>query len=139
MSCDFGVWFPYERLSSTEALQLYSRLCDGESSLARPHPAVEAFYNELVAKYPEIDTVEDDRIDDHDYCPWSCALDYSPGHVIMACVWSKADYVGELVHSLARKHGLAVYDPQSERITYPDVDSTSKKRPWWRICPRAPH
>lgn len=135
MSCDFGVWFPYDRLSSSDALRLYTRLCDGESDLARPHPSVDAFYNEITAMHPEIDTVEDDRIDDHDYCPWSCALDHSPGHVIMACVWSKADHVDGLVHQLARKHGLAVYDPQSDRITYSDADSGSaiNKRPWWRI------
>jgi hypothetical protein len=38
----------------------------------------------------------------------------------MCCVWSKASYVHELVQVLARKHGLALYDPQSERATYPD-------------------
>jgi hypothetical protein len=38
----------------------------------------------------------------------------------MCCVWSKASYVHELVQALARKHRLALYDPQSERVTYPD-------------------
>ncbi|HSY28584.1 MAG TPA: hypothetical protein VK832_13840 [Burkholderiaceae bacterium] len=135
MSCDFGVWFPYERLTSNEAAQLYTRLCEGESDLAPPHPAVDAFYDELTAMHPEIDSIDDDRIDDHDYCPWSCTLDHSPGHVIMPCVWSKAEYVDGLVHQLARKHGLVVYDPQSDKITYPDTDSASiaDKRPWWRL------
>jgi hypothetical protein len=89
----------------------------------------------LTEKHPEIDTVPEDRLDDHEYCPWSAALDRSPGHVIMPCVWSKADYVTGLVHELARKHGLAVYDPQSDRVTYPD-EATSPgdgKRRWWKV------
>jgi hypothetical protein len=135
MSCDFGVWFPHKRLSSKEAGELYLRLCEDDINGVQPHPAVEAFYNELTAKHPEIDTIPEDRIDDHDYCPWSCALDRSGRHVIMACVWSKADYVTGFVHDLARKHGLAVYDPQSERITYPDGSPAAAdgRRPWWRF------
>jgi hypothetical protein len=130
MSCDFGVWFPHRRLSNREAIELYHRLCEGDISGVQPHPAVDAFYAELTAKYPEIDTVPEDRIGDYDYCPWNCALDRSPAHVIMTCVWPKADYVGRFVDEIARKHGLAVFDPQSERITSPD----DSPRPWWRFC-----
>ena len=135
MSCDFGVWFPHQRLSNKEAGALYVRLCESDIGGVQPHPAVDAFYEELTAKHPEIDTIPEDRVDDHDYCPWSCALDRSPGHVIMSCVWSKADYVTRFVHELAIRHGLAVYDPQSDRITYPDAapPSAEPKRPWWRF------
>lgn len=135
MSCDFGVWFPHARLSNREAGALYVRLCNGDTSGIQPHPAVNAFYSELTAMHPEIDTVPDDRVDDHDYCPWSCELDRSPAHVIMPCVWSKAEYVTTLVHELAQKYGLAVYDPQSDRVTYPDGISPpqEEKRPWWRF------
>ena len=99
---------------------MYLRLCDGDASAPVPHPSIDAFYAELTARHPEIDTIPEERIDDHDHCPWSCKLDYSPSYVIMCCVWSKASYVHELVQTLARKHGLALYDPQSERVTYPD-------------------
>ena len=99
---------------------MYLRLCDGDASALVRHPSIDAFYAELTARHPEIDTLPEEKIDDHDYCPWSCKLDYSPSYVIMCCVWSKASYVHELVQTLARKHGLALYDPQSERVTYPD-------------------
>ena len=131
MSFDLGVWYPQKRLTDDEAGKLYVRLCESDTSGVTAHPAVDAFYAELTAKHPEIDTVPEDKIDDHDYCPWSCALDRSPGHVIMPCVWPKADYVHQLVQELARKHGLAVYDPQSNRITYPDGSSGTK--PWWKF------
>lgn len=120
MSYDLGVWYPYQRLSDAQAGDLYVGLCEGTVEHPRAHPSVDAFYDELTAKHPEIDTVPDDRIDDHDYSPWSCELDRSPGHIIMTCVWSKAEYVDGLVRALARKHGLAVFDPQSGRISYPD-------------------
>ena len=99
---------------------MYLRLCDGDASALVPHPSIDAFYAELTARHAEIDTIPEEKIDDHDYCPWSCKLDYSSTYVIMCCVWSKASYVHELVQAVARKHGLALYDPQSERVTYPD-------------------
>lgn len=134
MSFDLGVWYPSKHLTDSEPGDMYVRLCESEVDIVEPHASIDAFYADLTAKHPEIDTIPDDRIDDNDYCPWSCALDRSPGHVIMPCVWSKADYVHSLVHQLAEHHGLAVYDPQSERITYPKAFAAAKvaKRPWWR-------
>jgi hypothetical protein len=114
------VWYPDKRIANGEAGKLYMRLCDSDTSGVVPHPAIDAFYAELTARHPEIDTIPEEKIDDHDYCPWSCKLDHSPGHVIMACVWPEATYVGQLVQELARKHGLALYDPQSDVVTYPD-------------------
>jgi hypothetical protein len=126
MSYDLGVWYPQKRISNDEAGELYTRLCDGDSSGVVPHPAIDTFYAELTARHPEIDTIPLEKIDDHDYCPWSCKLDHSPGHVIMSCVWSKATYVHQLVQDLACKHGLALYDPQSAEVLYPDGSKGAK-------------
>jgi hypothetical protein len=86
MSFDLLVWYPEKRLGNKEAGELYLRLCDGDTSGVVPNPAVDAFYAELTAKHPELDTIPRDKIDDHDHCPWSCKLDHSPGHVIISCV-----------------------------------------------------
>jgi len=126
MSFDLGVWYPQKRIPNSEAMKLYVRLCDGDTSGVVPHPAIHAFYAELTTKHPEIDTIPEERVDDHDYCPWSSRLDYSPSHVIMSCVWSKATYVHQLVRELARKHRLALYDPQSEEVIYPDGSTGAK-------------
>ena len=123
MSFDLGVWFPQKRISNREASELYARLCDGDLTGVTPHPAVDAFYAELTERHPEIDTIPEERFGDHDHCPWSCSLDHSPGYVIMSCVWSRAKYVEELVENLARKHGLAVFDPQSDEVIYSDGSS----------------
>lgn len=115
-----AVWSTRRRLTDAEAGALYGQLCGSVVDGVVSHPGIEAFYSELTAKHPEIDTVPDERIDDTDYCPWSVAFDRSPGHLVMCCVWSKAEYVDGLVRRLARKHGLAVFDPQSGKIQYPD-------------------
>ena len=54
MSFDLGVWFPHKRLSADQAGDIYSCLCDGDTSGILPHPAIETFYAELTAKHPEI-------------------------------------------------------------------------------------
>lgn len=134
MSCDFGVWYPNKRLSNKEAGELYVKLCDGNLEGVEPNPAIENFYKELSEKHPEIDDIPEEEIDNTDLCPWSIAHDKSPGHMIMCCVWSKADYVYQLVINLAKKHGLAVFDPQSSRIIYPDGQiSEPEKKPWWKF------
>jgi hypothetical protein len=120
MSFDLGVWYPQKRIRNEEAGELYLRLCDGDTSGVGPNPAIDAFYAELTARHPEIDAVGEEGIGDHNDCPWSCKLDRSPGHVILSCVWPKATYIHQFVLNLAHKHGLAVYDPQSEAVTYPD-------------------
>ena len=132
MSCDHAVWFPARRLSNEEAGALYHALCEGDVSRLTPSAAIDSFYSELTAKHPQIDDIPEDRLDDHEYCPWSIAFDRSPGHLIMCCVWSRADYVSSLLKSLARKHGLALYDPQSERVWYPD-DAPVETKPWWKF------
>lgn len=131
MSCDFAVWYPYRRLSHAAAGELYAGLCEGTAAHPPAHPAIESFYAELTAQHPEIGDVPEDRREDKDYCPWSIEFDRSPGHLIMCSVWSRADHTGGLIAALARKHGLAFYDPQSERVTYPDAEPAPSK-PWWK-------
>jgi predicted nucleic acid-binding protein len=126
MSFDLGVWYPDKRISNEEAGKLYERLCDSDTRGVVANPAVDRFYAELTAKHPEIDKVPEAKINDLDCSPWSCKLDHSPGHVILSCVWPKATDVHKTVQNLARKHGLAIYDPQSDVISYPDGSTGTK-------------
>jgi hypothetical protein len=119
MSYDLAVWYPGHRLSDKEALEQYFDLCDQKVDGLRPHSSVDAFYLELSAIHPEIDDVPEDKLDDVTFSPWSIAHDRSDRHIIMCCVWSQADHVHELVLELAKKHGLAVFDPQLTKIHYP--------------------
>ncbi len=136
MSFDLVVWYPDMRLSADEANRRYVSLCEGDVSGVVEHPAIQAFYDELIAKHPEIDDVPEDRIDDHEYCPWSVAMDRSAGHVIMCCVWSRAEYVRGFVGQLALKHGLVLYDPQEGNAIYPSGGTPpdgETRKPWWKL------
>ncbi len=66
MSYDLGVWYPNKKLSDSEAGNLYVGLCESTVDAPPPHPAVEAFYEELIKMHPEIDTVPEEQIDDLD-------------------------------------------------------------------------
>ena len=133
MSCDHAVWFPTRPLSNEQAGALYVRLCEGDLSGVVPNGAIETFYAELTAQHPQIDDIPEDRVGDLEYCTWSIAFDRSPAYLVMCCVWSIADYVSGLLRSLARKHGLALYDPQSERVWYPDGEAATSQKPWWKV------
>lgn len=131
MSCDYSVWHTPTRLRAAEAGALHVRLCEGDTSGVAPHSGIAAFYSEITALHPEINDIPEDQVENTEHCPWSAPFDHSSGHIILCCVWSRADYVGDLVSRLAAKHGLAFYDPQSERVSYPGDAPNSKS--WWKF------
>ena len=133
MSCDFAILSLDKRISDAEADTLYGSLCDGDLSGVVPNPAIDAFYAELIAKHPEIDSVPEAQIDDPDLCPWSIAFDRSPGHLIIPCVWSHAEYVADLLSSLARKHELAFFSVSAQAILYPEDIPDPRRKPWWKF------
>jgi hypothetical protein len=112
MSYDLAVWYPDHILSDEQALQQYHKSCDEDISGLTPHPSIGNFYLELYKMHPEIDDVPDNKLGDFDFSPWSVEHEFSDRHLMLSCVWSHADYVHDLVLLLARKHGLAVFDPR---------------------------
>lgn len=137
MSFDLAVWAHETAVSQSDAEKLYLQLCnDPPSAYAslRSSAGIEAFYRELTALHPQIDDVSEEEIDNTDLCPWSIAFDRSDKHILMCSVWSKADYVDNLVRSLACKHGLAVFNPQSRELHLQNRPSTAGlTRPWWNF------
>ncbi len=120
MSFDLAVWNDEVPLTHAQASEIYQRLCEEWPYLEGQSPHVEAFYQELIQRWPEIDTILDDRVDDIDLCPWSCALNHSGKAVVIACVWPKAAEVAQFVEKLARRHRLVLFDPQANRVILPE-------------------
>ena len=115
MNSDHAVWFSPIPISTEYAGKIYAELRRGNISNVASHPSVEAFYNELVAIYPEVGPIPESEINQTNSSPWSLPFDKSSRHLIIFCVWSKAEYVGDLLKSLAEKHGLVLYSPQSKK------------------------
>jgi hypothetical protein len=148
MSYDLLILNTAKRLTHAAAVDLFGRLCMQDFTDLLPTPRIDVFYDELTGMYPEIDETAPE---DLDRCPWSCAIERSPGHLHLQCVWSRADEIDLEVRSLAARHGLAVFDPQQVAVTYPDAWDAAKwtpveappgwkgppspltKRPWWRF------
>lgn len=120
MSLDLAVWRTETPLGDAAASELYAVLARGDVSRLQPHPAVDAFYADLVARYPELHDVPAERVDDSSYCPWSCSIDKSPAHLILSCVPSVQESVGDFIGELQRKHKVSVYMPSSGQEYFPD-------------------
>ena len=116
MNFDLGIWQAEGPLSAAEASRIYASFCRAETParVVRNSPAVNAFYADLIAKWPETGNKE--------LCPWSGPLHHSASHVLLSCVWSKAENVLLQVAEVASRHGLVVFDPQSEEVYLPETE-----------------
>jgi hypothetical protein len=133
MSFDLGVWSSSKKIADQQAGRIYEQLCaEGRATGLAPQSdaqeRIAAFLQELEQKYPSIssDVWDDETIDD---CPWSCDFDVSDVHVLMSCVWPRADEVSFVVEGLAYKHELVCYDPQSDAVRLPASLGGAPPRP----------
>jgi len=130
MSFDLGVWCSDEPLTDEDAGDLYVNLCEQKWIPIGENAAVDAFYKELPNRYPEIDTVPEEGLEN---CPWSCAHNRSELHVLIAMTWSSSAEIAPVVLALAAKHGLVCYDPQESKVHLPSQlkPRPSRLRSWW--------
>ena len=103
MSFDLAVWEGPRPTSDAAAGEVFARLLAaldaGESE--PPTPGIAAFVDALLARWPDLDVDESS--------PWSAT------HLI-GDASGRADEAGAFIAATAREHGLACYDPQSERL-----------------------
>ncbi|HEY3580705.1 MAG TPA: hypothetical protein VGK82_09180 [Pyrinomonadaceae bacterium] len=116
MSFDLAVMNLETPVSSEAAAEIYGELCEGNYDVLGPSEKIDAFYRELVEKYPDINSYSDDTVDN---CPWSVEIDVSDGAVLMCLVWSRVEEVAPFVMGLAERHQLACYDPQDDKLYLP--------------------
>ena len=130
MSFDLGVWRSETVPSDDEAGETYLHLCSDESGGGPVEPGIEELYSELTRRYPEIDTMLEEEVDD---CPWSVRLGKSGHHVIMSAVWSRSDEIRAFVLELAKKYGLILFDPQVGKVLWPERPA---ERSWFTLPSR---
>ena len=113
MSFGLAVISLEKSIALDEAASVYAELCDGNYEILSPSAKIDAFYSELISRYPDIDSYSDDEVDE---CPWSVEIDVSDGAVLMCMVWSRVEEVAPYVIKLAARHDLSCYDPQDEKL-----------------------
>jgi len=136
MSFDLGVWNMEGKVDEKVAYTIYERLANSEVSEVLVSKNVSGFVEELEKRYPDLNTFDDENVDD---CVWNSDLEMSESYVIMNIAWARAEEVYSFVEELARKYQLVFYDPQ-EDISYDfrnsNNDKSNEKKKWWSFWNR---
>ncbi len=150
MSYDLAVWLPNRTLSDEDAIdRFYEAMGDmeegdgGDDVDAALHPEVDLFYEELTSIHPELSVTDGPgaSLDDEE-CPWAATFERGPGLILLYCVPEHAEYCDQFVRKLALKHGLCMFNLQTDRLSYSvrpkptsahDNAGASPQRPWWKF------
>ena len=129
MSFDLAVWEGERPATDEAATQIYARLMD-EMDAGRfdrpPSPAIRAYVDALLDKWPDITS------DEGEHSPWAdgpLINNASGPSIYFAMVWSKADEAAEFAAQLAAEHGLVCYDPQAETLLPRHSKGGARPRP----------
>ncbi len=125
MTFDLGVWKSSPGLSITSASFIYSALCGGQrdARVLRAAEAIASFYEELIATWPEIPAASSklrNRRTEIVDSPWAAPLLRAEDYVLLSCDFRHAEIALAYVTALAGRHGLTVFDPQSEEVYAPE-------------------
>lgn len=122
MSYDIAVWEGERPANHAAALETYNEMWARYEDTDEPaSDRILSYIEELTAKYPDLDDLPDDDVDDS---PWAD----SPlqGNVMgpffyFALVPSKADETVPFIVETARRHELVCFDPQQEKLLWPEA------------------
>lgn len=115
MSFDLTFWSAKEPVTEEAAARIYDELTDGLAGVVDESPAIESFFNDVVAVYPDL--VEENM----EEAPWASAIYHNAECVITAISWSRHQEVAQVLIDLANRHGLTAYDPQDRVIHHPSA------------------
>ena len=114
----YSVWVFKAPIPASEEsfLEMLDRFDAGDVGVFDASPDVVAFLAELLKRHPPLEDLPEDQIDES---VWSMTPEGSDRLLTLSCVWSEAERMAEEIVELARKHGLALMDPQSGLIVRP--------------------
>lgn len=120
MSFDLLVWkAPVPRWASEVYDLLESFYEERDLAVFAPDPALPRFRAALLAKYPALEDLPDEVLNDGGvHSPWAMTPTESDRLIEIFCVWGAPDAALERIVELAREHDLVLFDPQG-----PDVHS----------------
>ena len=123
MSFDLLVWKSPVVSTDEEARALADRWAESETGPFEPSPDVARFYDALMERYPPLEAFSDEQLRRKPgVTHWSVTPERSDRVVLLNFSWSVPGDVLDDVVTLAREHGLVLYDPQGPNVTLPDGD-----------------
>lgn len=132
MSHDLGFFSIKQGASTSEIRDAYLSSCEGNTPKWPSSHAFKAFVLALENKYPCLDSLSDEDIDDS---PWSCGFDQGEGYIIVSMVFSRSSEVGDFFWQLLEQNELIVFDPQADKayIGNNELPETQETKEWWQF------
>ena len=122
MSFDLVAWKTPAVADEDDAAAIVDRFHrEGESSVFERSEDLLRFYDELLARYPALESFEEDE-DRSKRTPWSETPERSDRVIEISIRWHAPDEALDTIVELARKHQLVLYDPQGPAIHSPALD-----------------
>lgn len=113
-----------QRFSEAEA-----RFAVGDAEFPEANPAtprLQAFLTDLEARWPDLDSPRASWKDS----PWASGFFVDDGSIVLNIQWPRAQEVARYVSELTERHGLQLFDPQTERVVLPSRLGGSGQAPW---------
>ena len=126
MSYDLFFWKGPVPATITELMDWMQRADAGEAGPLEHSPAVREFHTRLLERFPALEDLPDDQVDDAGVSPWSVTPDPSDTYIALNMVWGTPQAVVTEIVQLAMDHGLLTYDPQGDQIVAPSPAPTAR-------------
>lgn len=139
MSFQLGVWHCEQPLSMGAAGELFDAVVDDKKpdkkhekkpeprSALKTSPAMKAFFNNLIRRYPTLDNWPTDDVTD---CPWEIQPRYDPHYMVFSLMPAHSEQLEAVIIDLALENGLTVYDPQTPDLHMPPA---LEDQTFWRL------
>lgn len=118
MTYDFAAWegpVPADDpAASEECGRMYQRFVE-ETDLP-PNDRIRAFVADLNARWPDLDDLDDDTVDDSPWADSPLIGNAGGPFIYFATMYSKAGEVAAYAAERARVHGLAFFDVNEDRL-----------------------
>lgn len=116
----FAVWYPRFRITVEGALERFEALNLDDEIHMEHHPALDAFYAEVISRFPDPPARADGPYSRRNPCPWSEPIEHERGFISLWLEFEREDEMRDAILPIARKHGLAMLDAGRKQIFYPD-------------------
>ncbi len=133
MSFDLIVFHAEEPLTPEAIMERFSeveeRLAADDAEFPQPSPPtprLQAFLTDLEARWPDLDSPRASRKDS----PWASGFFVDDGSIVLNIQWPRAQEVARYVNELTERHGLQLFDPQTERVVLPSRLGGSGQASW---------
>jgi hypothetical protein len=139
MSFQLGVWHCEQPLSMGAAGELFDARQNEKKPDKKPDkktepkpelktsPAMKAFFNNLIRRYPTLDDWPTDDVTD---CPWEIQPRFDPHYMTFSLMPAHSEQLEAVIIDMAIEHGLTVYDPQTPDLHMPPA---LEDQTFWRL------